>query len=65
MTLFRQLVELLGEQGVEDVVVFGGGIIPDEDIPQLEKLGVAKIFTPGAAMDDIVEWVREHVSASG
>jgi methylmalonyl-CoA mutase C-terminal domain/subunit len=61
MTLFARLNELMRERGVDDVVVFGGGIIPDEDIPELEKLGVAKIFTPGATTTDIVDWVREHV----
>jgi methylmalonyl-CoA mutase C-terminal domain/subunit len=44
--------------------VFGGGIIPDEDIPELEKLGVARIFTPGATTTEIVDWVREHVGAA-
>ena len=48
--------------GVDDVVVFGGGIIPDEDIPELERLGVAHIFTPGATTTEIVDWVREHVA---
>jgi len=61
MTLFARLHELMAERGVDDVVVFGGGIIPDEDIPELERLGVAKIFTPGATTTDIVDWVREHV----
>jgi methylmalonyl-CoA mutase C-terminal domain/subunit len=61
MTLFARLAELLRERGIDDVVVFGGGIIPDEDIPELEKLGVAKIFTPGATTQEIVDWVREHV----
>jgi methylmalonyl-CoA mutase C-terminal domain/subunit len=51
------------ERGVDDVVVFGGGIIPDEDIPELERIGVAKIFTPGATTTDIVDWVRAHVAA--
>ena len=64
MTLFRRTRELLQENGAEDVVLFGGGIVPDEDIPVLESEGVAKIFTPGATMDEIVEWVREHVPAS-
>ena len=64
MTLFRRTRELLMEFGAEDVVLFGGGIVPDEDIPVLESEGVAKIFTPGATMDEIVEWVREHVPAS-
>ena len=64
MTLFTRLVELLAQQQVSDVVVFGGGIIPDADIPLLEKIGVAKMFTPGATLDEIVEWVREHVPAN-
>ena len=63
MTLFARLAELMGERGIDDVVVFGGGIIPDEDIPELERLGVAKVFTPGATTTDIVDWVREHVGA--
>jgi methylmalonyl-CoA mutase C-terminal domain/subunit len=61
MTLFARLVELMREREVDDVVVFGGGIIPDEDIPELEKLGVAKVFTPGATTTEIVDWVRAHV----
>lgn len=61
MTLFRRLVDLLAERSASDIVVFGGGIIPDEDIPQLERIGVAKIFTPGATTQSIVEWVRQHV----
>ena len=61
MTLFSRLSELLSERGIDDVVVFGGGIIPDEDIPELERLGVSKIFTPGATTTDIVDWVRAHV----
>jgi methylmalonyl-CoA mutase C-terminal domain/subunit len=63
MTLFARLAELLRERGVDDVVVFGGGIIPDEDIPELEKLGVARIFTPGATTTEIVDWVRDNVGA--
>jgi isobutyryl-CoA mutase small subunit len=62
MTLFRRLIELLRERGAEDIVVFGGGIIPDADIPELELLGVAKIFTPGATTHSIVDWVRENVA---
>ena len=60
MTLFRRLVELLREKDAADIVVFGGGIIPDEDIPVLEELGVAKVFTPGATTRDITGWVAEH-----
>jgi methylmalonyl-CoA mutase C-terminal domain/subunit len=61
MTLFGRVVELLRERGVEDIVVFGGGIIPDADIPELAKLGVPKVFTPGASTRSIVEWVRANV----
>ncbi|GAA2595841.1 cobalamin B12-binding domain-containing protein [Dactylosporangium fulvum] len=61
MTLFRRVIELLAERGADDVVVFGGGIIPDEDLPELERLGVAKIFTPGATTQAIVEWARAHI----
>jgi methylmalonyl-CoA mutase C-terminal domain/subunit len=64
MTLFNRTVELLKEHRADDVVVFGGGIIPDEDIPELQKSGVAKVFTPGASIDDIVEWVRANVTSA-
>jgi methylmalonyl-CoA mutase, C-terminal domain len=63
MTLFARLAELMREREVDDVVVFGGGIIPDEDIPELERLGVAKVFTPGATTTEIVDWVRTNVGA--
>jgi len=63
MTLFARLIELLKERGADDIVVFGGGIIPDDDIPELEAMGVAKIFTPGATTQSIVDWVRGHVGA--
>ncbi|MEV4202175.1 cobalamin B12-binding domain-containing protein [Micromonospora globbae] len=62
MTLFRRVLELLAERDARDIVVFGGGIIPDADIPELERLGVAKIFTPGATTASIVEWVRQNVA---
>ncbi len=61
MTSFARVVELLKEKDAEDVVVFGGGIIPEADIPELERLGVRKVFTPGASMREIVEWVRANV----
>ena len=61
MTLFARVLELLAERDARDIVVFGGGIIPDADIPELERLGVAKIFTPGATTHEIVEWVRSRV----
>ena len=61
MTQMPLVVDLLREKGLGDVTVFGGGIIPDDDIPLLAKKGVAKIFTPGASTDDIVKWMRENV----
>jgi methylmalonyl-CoA mutase C-terminal domain/subunit len=64
MTLFRRVLELLHERDASDVVVFGGGIIPNDDIPQLEQLGVAKVFTPGATTQSIIDWVRTHVRAA-
>ena len=61
MTLFRRVIELLAERDASDIVVFGGGIIPADDIAELESLGVAKIFTPGATTASIIEWVRANV----
>jgi methylmalonyl-CoA mutase C-terminal domain/subunit len=57
MTQFSRVLELLRERGAADIVVFGGGIIPDADIAELERMGVARIFTPGAPMNEIVAWV--------
>ena len=62
MTLFAKVMELLKDRDAADIVVFGGGIIPEADIPELEKLGVAKVFTPGATTTDIVAWVRGSVT---
>ena len=62
MTLFRRVIELLAERDASDIVVFGGGIIPADDIAELEALGVAKIFTPGATTASIIEWVRANVA---
>jgi methylmalonyl-CoA mutase C-terminal domain/subunit len=61
MTLFPAVIDLLKKQGAQDVVVFGGGIIPDSDIEPLKNMGVAEIFTPGAATRAIAEWVRGNV----
>jgi methylmalonyl-CoA mutase C-terminal domain/subunit len=61
LTLFRRVVDLLRERGADDIVVFGGGIIPDDDIAELEAMGVRKVFTPGAPTYEIVDWVRSHV----
>ncbi len=64
MTLFARTLQLMRDNGVEDVVVFGGGIIPDADIPELEEAGVAKIFTPGTPLDTVVDWVRTNVGTA-
>jgi methylmalonyl-CoA mutase C-terminal domain/subunit len=58
MTLFARVLDLLKERDATDITVFGGGIIPDEDIGELKRLGVAKIFTPGASTQQIADWVR-------
>lgn len=58
MTLFARVLELLRERDAADITVFGGGIIPDADIAELERLGVAKIFTPGATTQEIADWVK-------
>ena len=60
MTLFRKLIDLLEERDAGDIVVFGGGIVPQEDVAPLEEIGVAKIFTPGATTGEITGWVRER-----
>ncbi|MDP9021957.1 MAG: cobalamin B12-binding domain-containing protein [Actinomycetota bacterium] len=65
MTLFPRVVELLRQEGADDVVVFGGGIIPKNDIPELERQGIARIFTPGTPISEIVEWVRANVPDTG
>jgi isobutyryl-CoA mutase small subunit len=62
MTLFRRVMELLAERDASDIVVFGGGIIPAADIAELQTLGVARIFTPGATTASIIEWVRANVA---
>jgi methylmalonyl-CoA mutase C-terminal domain/subunit len=63
MALFPRVIELLKERDASDIVVFGGGIVPAADIPELAALGVAKIFTPGATTTEIIEWVRANVGA--
>ena len=69
MTLFPAVLEALRARGASDVVVFGGGIIPDEDAEELKRLGVAAIFKPGTSTKDIVAWIerdlRPRVEASG
>ena len=61
MTLFPKVVELLREAGADDVIVFGGGIIPDEDVTALREQGIAAIFTPGTPISEITDWVRSNV----
>ena len=61
MTLFPAVMQLLKQKGMTDVAVFGGGIVPPEDIPELKKLGIREIFTPGASTGDIVNWVRANI----
>jgi len=62
MTLFTKVMQLLTERDAADIVVFGGGIIPQDDIPLLSELGVARIFTPGTKTQDVVSWVNETMS---
>jgi len=61
MTLFPRILELMREQGIADIPLFGGGIIPDEDIPKLKAAGVDEIFTPGATMDAIIAYIQKRV----
>lgn len=65
LELFPRVVEELKKRGMEDVVLFAGGIIPQEDIPALERLGFRAIFGPGASTKDIVEWVEKNALAEG
>ncbi|MDF4253877.1 MULTISPECIES: cobalamin B12-binding domain-containing protein [unclassified Streptomyces] len=60
-TLFARVLELLRERDATDIMVFGGGIIPEDDIPLLKEQGVAEIFTPGATTTEVVDWIRTHV----
>ncbi len=62
MYLFPRIVELLVEKGAEDIPVFGGGIIPEDDIPVLVKAGIKAIFTPGSPVDETINWIRENVA---
>jgi len=63
MTLFPRVVQQLRERGGADILVFGGGIVPAEDVPELERDGVEKIFTPGASTRDIADWLRARLEA--
>ena len=61
MTLFARVIDLLRERDASDIVVFGGGIVPEADMPELTEMGVAKVFTPGATTGEIITWVRENL----
>ncbi|WP_406205884.1 cobalamin B12-binding domain-containing protein [Kitasatospora sp. NBC_01560] len=65
LPLFTRVLELLREKQAEDIVVFGGGIIPEDDVPLLKELGVAEIFGPGTPLPSMVEWAREHLAGAG
>ena len=60
--LFPKVMELLGEKGVEDILVIGGGIIPDEDIPALKEVGIAEIFGPGTTTTEIIDYIKGNVN---
>jgi methylmalonyl-CoA mutase C-terminal domain/subunit len=62
LSLFRRVIELLHEEDATDIVVFGGGIIPTDDISELTEMGVARIFTPGATTSEIVDWARNALA---
>ena len=61
MYLFTRVVELLNEKGAADIVVIGGGIVPNDDILKLKKAGIKAVFTPGTPLDEIVDWVNENI----
>ncbi len=61
MTLFPAVIDLLREKGAGDIAVFGGGIIPQDDVPRLKELGVAEVFLPGSTTQAIIEWIRNNV----
>ena len=61
MTLFRRVLERLKANKADDVMVIGGGIIPEDDVPQLKKLGIKEIFLPGTSLNKIVDWVKDNV----
>jgi methylmalonyl-CoA mutase C-terminal domain/subunit len=61
MTIFPRVVELMREKGMDDVLLFGGGIIPEDDVPKLKEAGVGAVFLPGASTEDIIKYIRESV----
>ncbi len=65
MALFPRILDLLRQRGADDIVVFAGGIIPDDDIPALKEMGIRQVFTPGTSLSEIVDWVRHNVKPRG
>ncbi len=65
MALFPRILELLRQRGGEDIVVFAGGVIPDDDVPVLKEMGIREVFTPGTSLAQIVDWVRNNVKPRG
>jgi len=61
MTLFPAVIDALKERGADDIAVFGGGIVPADDMPELKKAGVREVFTPGVSTQEIVEWIRNNI----
>ena len=61
MTLFPAVIDALKERGAKDIAVFGGGIVPADDMPELKKAGVREVFTPGVSTQEIVEWIRNNI----
>jgi methylmalonyl-CoA mutase, C-terminal domain len=61
MTIFPRVLELMRERGMEDVILFGGGIIPEDDTPKLKELGVGEVFLPGTSTEEIIKYIRENV----
>jgi methylmalonyl-CoA mutase C-terminal domain/subunit len=61
MTLFPRIVELIKQKGLEDILVFAGGIIPDQDVPALKKIGIKEVFGPGTPTDELVNFVRNNI----
>jgi methylmalonyl-CoA mutase C-terminal domain/subunit len=61
MTLFPAVIDLLREKGAGDITVFGGGIIPQDDVPRLKERGVAEVFLPGSPTGTIIDWIRKSV----
>ena len=61
MTIFPRVAQLMKEKGLDDVPLFGGGIIPEDDIPKLKEAGVSEIFLPGTSTEDVIAWINSHV----